>query len=492
MKQPNVLLFVWDAVRHDVCSCYGQEPVTTPVLDQIAKEGVLFEQVIAAAPWTLPAMSSIFTGMYPGQTNIYLRRELDRRFPTLAELLAKHGYATFGISNNDWLGNDFGLNRGFQTQHRLWQLVQTREEITNLSLVEKDNAGHALARGAWRRLWQGNPIKNGINTLFYKFGRYYQDYGAARTTRPLTNWISRQTKPWFAFVHYLETHLQYKPPLEFIKRYAHDLDRCLKIRESDQWRLCWRHNAGVEMFSPADLQAWRDLYLAEVAYTDHKMGQVLEWLRQTGQLDNTLIMVTADHGENLGDHGLLSHSYSLHRPLVQVPLVLRYPGVFAGGQRVSHLVQTIDLWATVLELAGIDRPDGVASESLVGLRPRRDYALSEYGTPLPPHAEAMARFGLTPEQLKHRQRGLTALQTTTHKLIVTTDGSEMLFDLAVDPDETNDVAEQHPDLVASLRQKLQQIWREQEIPGLIGLPIKQQMEIPADVEERLQMLGYLE
>ena len=104
----------------------------------------------------------------------------------------------------------------------------------------------------------------------------------------------------------------------------------------------------------------------------------------------------------------------------------------------------------------------------------------------------MARFGLTPEQLKHRQRGLTALQTASHKLIVTTDGSEMLFDLAVDPDETNDVAEQHPDLVASLRQKLQQIWREQEIPGLIGLPIKQQMEIPADVEERLQMLGYLE
>ena len=101
MKQPNVLLFVWDAVRHDVCSCYGQEPVTTPVLDRLAQEGVLFEQAIAAAPWTLPAMSAIFTGMYPGQTNIYLRRELDRRFPTLAELLAKYGYATFGISNND-------------------------------------------------------------------------------------------------------------------------------------------------------------------------------------------------------------------------------------------------------------------------------------------------------------------------------------------------------------------------------------------------------
>ena len=138
MTQPNILFVVLDATRFDACSCYGHVAGTTPVLDRLAAEGVLFEQAISAAPWTLPAVTSMMTGLYPSQTDIYRRRRLLPGFTTLPTLLRQHGYATFGVTNNDWLSQDFGLQQGFDVVHKLWQIWQTDDDITNLSLVEQD------------------------------------------------------------------------------------------------------------------------------------------------------------------------------------------------------------------------------------------------------------------------------------------------------------------------------------------------------------------
>ena len=333
-------------------------------------------------------------------------------------------------------------------------------------------------------------LKNLVNTVYYKTGRRWRDYGASRTKRPFTNWVEQQTKPWFAFVHYLEAHLEYEPPRDYVRRFAHDFDRCWQLRQQDQWRLCWRHQAGVDLLSDADLQAWRDLYLAEVAYTDAYLGHLIDWLRDRGDLDNTCVIVVADHGESLGEHGLLNHSYSVYETLIRVPLVIRYPAGWTAGSRVSAPVQSLDLFATCLDVAQIPIPSGNPSHSLLSAEPR-PHVMAEYGTPIPPHRAALARFGITPEQIRHRERGLTTFRTDPYKLIVGTDGSAQLYHLEEDPTEQIDLASQEPERVRQLKKALAAYWADHDIDGLIGPPYQAQGVDP-DVEARLQALGYLD
>ncbi len=491
MIKPNVLLVVLDATRKDACSCYGNELETTPALDRLAREGILYKQAISAAPWTLPAVSSIFTGLYPGQTDIYIQRALDSKFETLAQILQQNQYATFAITNNDWLSADFGLQRGFDQVYKLWQFWQSKEDITNLSIIEKESAEDRIAAAALKRALRGNILKNGVNTFYYKFLRYRNDYGAQRTFKPLTRWIKEQDKPWFAFVHLMEGHLQYRPPEAFARRFAHDWLAVSELLKADQWRLCWRHISGVELLSDEQLQAWKDLYLAEVAYADYHLGLIIEWLKDSDILNSTIVIVTADHGEHLGDHGLLNHSYSLFESLIQVPLIVRYPPFSESGKEIDFQVQTIDLFASVLDLANVPIPADVASRSFFSRSYDRSFALAEYGKPIPPHPEPLKRFGLEVSDVTPRQRGLAALRTVSHKLIVGTDGTEALYDLQNDPEESINLAEQEPARAKEMRGVLKKYWADHGIDGLIGAPTSP-MAVDADVEQRLQDLGYLE
>lgn len=486
MKRPNILFVILDATRADACSCYGNVAQTTPNLDQLAKEGVLYEQAISPAPWTLPAMASLFTGLYPSQTQIYTRRKLEETHSSLATLLSQAGYNTFGISNNGWMSVDFGLQQGFEVMYKLWQIMQSKDDITVLSLTEK-NPGR-LVQSLPRRLLQGNMLKNIVNTFYYRFGRRRHDFGAVRTLKPVTRWIQAQMGPWFAFVHYMDSHLEYKPPVQWARRFVSDWEQAESLLKADQWRLTWRHIAGLDILSEFELKTWRELYLAEVAYTDYHMGQLIDWLRETERLDDTLVVVTADHGENLGEHSLLNHQYCVYDTLLQVPLVIRYPQLLASGQSVGHAVQTLDLFATMLEVAGV-APSSVPSRSLLSNTPS-PFIVSEYGTPHPPHTDALARFDLQPKDLVRFGRGFTSLRTETHKLIAGTDNSMELYDLGRDPGEEHNIAAQQLDLVAALSSQLEQ-WRSVQEIDVDGTA-DETVHFDSEVEQRLHDLGYLE
>lgn len=489
MTRPNILLIVLDATRADDCSCYGSEKPTTPNLDKLAAEGVLYEQAITAAPWTLPAMSTLFTGLYPGQTGVYQALSLPPEFPTLAELLTNAGYASFAISYNGWLSTEFNLPRGFEVMYKLWQLFQTDTDITMINLLQSRD--RSLVRTALNRIVQGNIIKNAANVSYVKLRRLRatSDYGAGRTLRPVKRWIRQQDKPWFAMVHYLEAHLQYKPPWKWVRRFVQDQDRARHFLKSDQTPIFWRHMAGVEPLSDTDLQTWRELHLAEVAYQDYHMGRLLDWLRESDQWENTCVIVVADHGESLGEHGLMNHQYGLYDTLLRVPLIIRAPGFAPVNERVDNQVQTLDLFRTILDMANVPAPHDVSRNLLPGSTPR-PFVIAEYGTPRPPHQDLLERFGLKPEQLAHFERGLTALRSDPYKLIVGTDGSRQLFDWRRDPAEENDMAMSHSEIVNQLYQELQDWWAEQG-SGLIG-PRKQPMTVSSEVQNRLQALGYLE
>lgn len=485
MQRPNLLLVILDATRADACSCYGATPPTTPNLDRLAATGVCYEQAIAAAPWTLPALASIFTGLYPSQTGIYQQRSLAPEHVTLFQLLQQAGYATFAISKNSWLSKDFGLIRGVGQMHRLWQWFQSDDEITVGKLAELHRGSGLYTRLA-QELLGGNVAKNVLNLLYHRYWNRVDD-GAVRTVAPVLRWVNAQEGPWCAMVHFLEAHLPYHPPRQWYRRFAHDPARVAHLHKQDQWRLAWRHIAGKEQLSAADLQGWRDLYLAEVAYQDYYLGQLLDQLAAAGQLDNTCVVIVADHGENLGEHGLLNHQYSLHDTLLHVPLVIRWPAL-GGGQRVTAPVQTLDLFQTLLDIAGVAAPHTTSRNLLPGATPR-PYVVAEYGRPQVPHQGLLTRYDLQPADLAPFARGFTALRTDRYKLIESSDGQVELYDIQADVGESTNLAGQAPDTLAQLQQWLA-TWRQEH--GATAVTTQEELQVGDEVRSRLQALGYLD
>lgn len=490
-EQPNFLIIVLDATRADACSCYGAAQETTPHLDRLAEEGVLFEQAISPAPWTLPAMMSMLTGLFPNQTDIYQTRRLDTHIPTLPALLSDHGYATFAVTNNSWLSPAFGLIRGFQKLHKLWQLIQVDDDITMVNVTE-DAPDKSLYQAALQRLLRGNPAINALNYLFYRRVQKV-DYGASRTLAPLRKWVDTldDGRPWFALVHFLEAHLEYKPPLQWLERFARDRQRALRLLHSDQRRIFWQHNAGVAHLTEEDLRAWQDLYLAEVAYQDYYLGQILKWLDENGHRENTCVIVVADHGENLGEHGLLNHQYCLYDTLIRVPLVVSWPSVLPNGTRVLHQVQTLDVFQTVLDMAGIEPPHPYSKTLLAPTG--RAHTFAVYGRPRPPRPSILQKYNISPEQLQRFERGLTAVRSDNYKLIRSEQDVAELYAWRDDPFEENNLAAVHPEVVAELSGVLRAWEHELHAQGALSVPQDaDSMQLDPLLAARLRSLGYLD
>ena len=487
MNRPNILFVVLDATRADVCSCYGEEQPTTPALDSLAENGILFEQAISPAPWTLPALASVFTGLYPSQLGIYGSRALNDKHPTLAQVLEQSGYTTFGITSNSWLSAEFGLQRGLGSVHKQWQIWQDEHEVNKLVLLQKSQHSTWIDTVV-RELSRGNIIKNLLNGAFHHLFAYRRDLGASRILRPLTRWIESQETPWFALIHYLEAHLEYKPPHRWADRFTSDRGRAKVWRSSDQWRAAWRHIAGVELLSEADLLTWQELYKAEVAYADYHLSLLLDWLRSTDRLHNTLVIVVADHGENLGEHRLLNHQYCVYDTLLRVPLVMSCPALLPVNERVPYQVQTLDLFKTVLDVIDVAAPASASMNMLAGSE-ARPFTVAEYGTPHPPHSRYLAQYGLEKKDLARFERGLTAIRTRTHKLIVGTDSSVELYAWPDDPFEEQDLTDQLPKLASELRATLG-CWQE-EIGATSTSALEGDMQMDPATAARLEALGYL-
>lgn len=489
MKQPNILLIILDATRADYCSPYNPAQPSTPALGELAAEGCVFENAFACAPWTLPAMASILTGLYPSQMDIEAKRVLSQDYPSLPAALRAEGYATFAISKNSWLSASFGLTRDFDDFHKLWQVLQTDTDLTQVTLAQAYPEQNLLL-GAAKGIARGNPLKNAVNLASRRLKPLRDaDYGARRTLKPAQQWIAKQSGPWFAMVHYLEAHLEYKPPQEWARRFVDDWPLAEKLLAADQTRLCYRHVTGVERLTDDELRVWGQLYAAEVAYQDDAMGQLLRWLERTGRSDDTLTIVVADHGESLGEHSLLNHLYGLYEPLIRVPLVMRGPGI-EKGKRVSSLAQTNDIYGTALAAAGATLPPG--ARSLLDAGAARSWIVSEYGAPRVPHHELLTRYGLRAEDFAPFLRSLQSVRTGQHKLIVGSDGVVELYDLASDPGESVNRVGDAPELLARMQGLLAQWRAEVGLASTEGSAPAARPEVAPEVAARLRALGYLD
>ncbi|MBU0716743.1 MAG: sulfatase-like hydrolase/transferase [Planctomycetes bacterium] len=450
--RPNIVIVVMDCVRAQNLPVYGYDRPTAPRIAELAAEGLRYDNAIVAGDQTLSSTTSLFTGVRPSTHQLRISGErLDPGWHTLAEAMQHSGYATYSVNcSNTHLSSYGGLDRGFDHYVQLasplrgrWGRVkkgpvgdEADEELPNPA-VEPSEAAEAGGAVETNSRWR-SKLADDLHWLMTRL----VDKGAARAFERTRSILRRSTpgQPAFVYVHLMETHSRYLPPLGHWGLFLPD------CRGRKGWRI--NHNgfpftSGSVKMDNLDFEIVTSLYDGAIHYTDALFGRFFERLRNDGQLDNTVIVLTADHGDNLGEHGMLGHSLCVYDTIVRVPLLVWGPVVErrARGSVIADLVQNIDLPTSCLEWAGVredpilQQTEGDALPLAPGASSGREYAVSE------------ASYVFHPSQadkLKEQDLfylGSIGLRTEQHKLIWNTDGFEEFYDLAADPGEVDNLLE---------------------------------------------------
>jgi arylsulfatase A-like enzyme len=378
---PNVLLIILDTVRAASLSLYGNPDSTTPNLDRWARRGVVFDHAYATAPWTLPSHASMFTGLYPHQLTTDWRIPMYGDAPTLAEAFRDRGYRTGGIVANLFYNTEeSGLARGF---------VHYEDYLHTPAQLRRSTAlGQFL--DTWKR-----RVKPTQRTFARK--------SAAVINRQFLSWLDRDPgRPFFAFLNYYDAHQPYLFDPRLLPQFKSDNEL-------------------------------EERYEAAIASLDREVSRLIDSLEQRGILGNTIILISADHGEHLGDHKLEGHGNSLYTPLLHIPLLLLFGDHVPAGLRVAQRVTLRDLPMTVTRLAGLDAPFPGSPLSRFW-----DSALS--GNAESPVLSGVSRGIRTAANEPVTKGPMKSLIVEDLHYILNGDGREELYDLKQDPGEDRDLA----------------------------------------------------
>jgi len=417
---PNILLITLDTTRADHLSCYGYTRATSPRIDALAAEGMVYDRCIATSSWTLPAHASLLTGRFPtshgaiydpngavvlagilpGEWANYRVSALGDRIETLATVLKRHGYVTGGVVGGPWLKKPFGLGQGFDDYDD--------DEITNVN------------------------------------GRL-----AEQINRRALPWIERMAdRPFLLFLNYFDPHDPYLPPEEFRYRF---LDTSKLI--------------GGAKATPEQLLA---LYDAEIHYTDHFLGQLVDHLKDLGVYDDTWIIITADHGELFGEHDLRGHGLTLYEEEVHIPLIMKFPKRWAKQGRSPDLIRLVDVMPIILDRLEIPLPSRVQGTAF---GQSRGWALAE----------------TYPLSVLSKRGHYRAFYRGNFKYIWNSRGGHMLFDLDADPREQNNLYALQLERAADMRTAMDALMK--------ALPRPTQTTVVTHVDPNtlriLRSLGYV-
>jgi arylsulfatase A-like enzyme len=430
----NVLLIVWDTVRAANLSAFGYLRDTTPNLGRWSWQGVRFGMALAPAPWTFPSHSCFFTGQWPFKLNSQWTYTLDAPDPTLAEYLASRGYETAGFSaNTACVSYENGLDRGF-THFEDYPL-------TPWSFVGRTVPGNWL-------------LKNLISRNEFHEHKWlrFQSRDARSINQAFFDWLEkrRQNRPFFAFLNYFDAHEPYVPPPNFAGRFG---IRPGSVR--DYHFLLDYGEPGFKRIAVRDAMMARDCYDDCIAYLDDQLGRLLNQLQHDGLLENTLVILTSDHGESFGAHGSFLHPTSVYLDELAVPLVILFPG--APARRfVSEPISLRDLPATVVDLLGLSLGSPFPGRSLasywsgepVSATKAPTPALSEYTTPTAMQRQDQQSFNRRGVQMSIVDFGRHYMRDGL--------GTEQLYDLRRDPLESVNLmtSEEGTQLAQLFRRKL--------------------------------------
>ncbi|MHC4740161.1 MAG: sulfatase [Planctomycetota bacterium] len=327
-NRPNVLLIGIETLRADHVRHLGYFRNTTPALDNLAKEGVSFSNALATSSWTMPTVMSVFTSLYPSvhRTTDYLKK-LPERINTLAEILKENGYVTTAFVVSPVLGRQYGFSKGFDLYDDF-----TVEQCIAIDLFERNN----------------------------KIGRSFGNAPTSETlSRIAAGWLRKNhEKPFFMFVFYYDPHYDYSPPPPFDSIFDPNYDGTV-----DGYGI---ENEPRKSIRPPqkDLDHIIALYDGEILYTDRHISTLLEKFAEYENLDNTLIVVFGDHGEEFYEHGSTTHGHSLYTEVTHIPLIFRWPSVIPENRCVDALVSQVDIMPTILDYLDIEYKGLIQGDSL--------------------------------------------------------------------------------------------------------------------------------
>ncbi len=426
---PNVLLIVLDTVRADHLSAYGYSRDTSPELVRLARRGVRFEHAYATAPWTLPSHSSLLTGRWPHELATSRGKPLETNVLTLAESLAARGYVTGGIvANHYFCSRDHGLSRGFAHYEDF--------EVSPLSLLGSSGMGWLIVQASAKAQAKLVDWIDDASPCYDPLG--FRRKSAARVNRNALRWLSQiSNRPFFLFLNYFDVHDPYLLPHGARNRVGLSPTTEAEVRLLRDWATLDKSKVSSRGITLA-----RDSYDACVAYLDQQLGRLIDALDRRKLLDNTIVIVTSDHGEHLGEHGLFGHALSVYEPEARVPLLLFYPPVVPQGRIIMDPVSLRDIPATVSHLMGARNQTPFPGSSLTR------YWMSD-GMPTPPVASPVVceleNIGLITSARGNAMLAdgsIRALTDGRQVYVRHQSGREELFDLDTDPGEVCNLAGQ--------------------------------------------------
>jgi len=492
--KPDVVLVVVDTLRADHLGTYGNDQGLTPALDDFADDAVVFEQYITHASWTRASFASLYTSMLPSCHNCILKVEqLPDDVETLAEAMNAHGYVTGGLPNNINVTRSFNFQQGFDyfSYQSPSYIAGATESAAQLSMYNVVRKLRDKVAGDARRVED-----------------YYQPaetvLGVARNFISANQTVQNRS---MLVVHLMEPHDPY---------FAHPYDGSAVGR-------AWHPNP-----DPSEADSLRSLYRGEVQHLDQQLGEFLGWMKEQGLYDDTLIVLTADHGEEFHEHGGWWHGITLYEEQVHVPLIMKLPKGELAGSRVPWQVRQMDVTPTIAELTGAPASGLWQGRSLFGDDERAALAalaapppppveddsedeagegtddanavedaegadaVEEVAAPAGPDLEALARLMVSEQNFEGNDLG--AVRKGTWKYIRANEGNprgldvDELYDLSVDPHEQNNLAGREGAAQAELSRILRETIEATQEGGCVD---KQETEISCEECEKLLMLGYM-
>jgi arylsulfatase A-like enzyme len=423
VKRPNIILIILDTTRADHLSCYGYHRQTSPNIDRLAEESILYTRAIAPSSWTLPSHASLFTGKFtsshgarydpegplcltdaitgPKEWRVYRARGLAQNEVTLAAILKQKGYTTGAVVAGPWLKKIFGLDKGFD--------YYDDNDISTLN---------------------GRPAK--------------------QVTSAAAGWIKQSPqKEFFLFLNYFDPHIPYSPPEDFAKAFL-------------------PKDANLDALKPT-AENKNAVYDAEILYMDHYIGQLLKELKADNLYDNTWIIVTADHGELLGEHNIFGHGKHLYQEELHIPMLLKYPYGEVSPTRTELPIQLNDIFAIILERLGIALPQRIQAS-------------------VPPVIGHPVLAEVYPLPVISKRGDWRAIFQEDLKFIWNSKGKHMLFNLKYDPNENVNIVRRDHQQAGMMMAQMEAYLKTLPKPGT---PAPAQ-ELDEDTKKALKSLGYVE
>jgi len=449
-RLPNIILVVMDTAAARRCSVYGHQRETTPGLERIAREGVLYHSCFATSPWTIPSHLSLFSGLYPSEIGSEDHgNQVPEAFHTLPEVLGQLGYHTVGISCNGLVGHQRGFDVFYDMDTPFFSEGYHQDKF-NTQFIRRAT-DRELGR-LWYHLQYVVqkkrylfPIQNVLERLYRKYcmDLYYKTSGATERSFKIAQYLIKKyqgKKPLFLFLNLMETHWKYNPPPSFHNIVDIPLSERKKLYQYD-------HQDFYITNLPADtMEKIYLLYEQGLYFLDQKLLDFYNFLEVQGVKDHTLLAITSDHGESLGEHGLWGHLFGLYNEVLQIPLIIKYPAGVAGAGESRRLAQLHDLFATLLDAARSPLPWPHSSRSL--LSASRDYVFAEHYQNVGLQAIKKRVPDYQPRPFMQPCR--CVIDEDFFKLIEWADGRLELYDLNRDFEESRDLS-QVPDQSPRIR-----------------------------------------